>query len=140
MRRTQMTGVAATLAAALLATGCGGSGGSGLSSTQRIQTGTVCVDVAGSVATAAQVGLKAANGSLTQPQAAAQLAPIQQHVSDLASQNASLPLAADLTRLADSISKVQGLNSAAVADLQATGTQVTTATKDLLTACAAVRH
>jgi len=84
--------------AALLVAGCGSSGGSGsgsgsgLSVQQRLQTGQVCVDVAGSVSTAAQVGLKLANGSITQADATTQLQPVTKHVSDLASQNAALPM------------------------------------------------
>ena len=56
----------------------------------------------------AQVGLKLANGSLSQSEAAAQLAPAEKHVADLAGQNASLPLAAALWELEDSTAKVRG--------------------------------
>lgn len=140
MRQKSILLRSAAVPVALLASGCGGAGGSGLSVSQRVQTGTVCLDVAGSVSTAAQVGLKLAGGSLTQPQAATELAPIGTHVTDLATKNSSLPVAADLTRLADSITKLQGVNPTAVNDLMAAGSQVTSATKDLLTACAAVRH
>ncbi len=124
---------------ALVLAGCGG-GSSGLTGQQRLQTGQVCVDVAGSVSTAAQVGLKLANSSITQADATARLQPIERHVSDLASQNASLPVGTNLKQLADSISKVQTISPSNAADVKAAGTQLTTATKDLLTSCAAVRH
>ncbi len=140
MRVSRRTGLLIGFAPASLLGGCGGSGGSGLSASQRVQTGTVCVDVAGAVSTAAQVGLKLANGSLSQAAATAQLAPIQKHVSDLAAQNSALPAAASLTALAASITKIEGVSPSAAADLQTAGTQITTATKDLLSACAAVRH
>lgn len=129
----------AGLAAALTVAACGTSAG-GLSVQQRFQTGQVCLDVAGSVTSAAQVGLKLANGSLSQPEAATQLAPVEKHIADLAAQNASLPLAATLKELTDSIAKVRSANPASAADVQAAGSQVTTATKNLLSGCAAVRH
>jgi len=136
--RIPRTGVSMLLGGLVIA-GCGG-GSSGLSGQQRLQTGQVCVDVAGSVSTAAQVGLKLANGSMTQADATARLQPIAKHVSDLATQNASLPVGTSLKQLADSISKVQTISPSKLADVQAGGTQLTTATKDLLTSCAAVRH
>ncbi len=134
--------------AALLVAGCGGSGssgsgsgsGSGLSVQQRLQTGQVCVDVAGSVSTAAQVGLKLANGSSSQADATTQLQPITKHVSDLASQNAALPIGTSLKQLSDSIAKVEAISPTNVVDVKAAGSQLTTATKDLLASCAAVRH
>ncbi len=128
--------------AALLVAGCGSSGGSGsgLSVQQRLQTGQVCVDVAGSVSTAAQVGLKLANGSITQAGATTQLQPVTKHVSDLASQNAALPIGTNLKQLSDSIGKVEAISPTNVADVKAAGSQLTTATKDLLASCAAIRH
>jgi len=132
--------------AALLVAGCGGSGGSGsgsgsgLSVQQRLQTGQVCVDVAGSVSTAAQVGLKLANGSITQADATTQLQPVTKHVSDLASQNGALPIGTSLKQLADSIGKVEAISPTNVADVKAAGSQLTTTTKDLLASCAAIRH
>jgi len=135
--------------AALLVAGCGSSGGgsgsgsgsgSGLSVQQRLQTGQVCVDVAGSVSTAAQVGLKLANGSITQAAATTQLQPVTKHVSDLASQNAALPIGTSLKQLADSIGKVEAISPTNVADVKAAGSQLTTATKNLLASCAAIRH
>ena len=127
------------LGGALVLAGCGG-GSSGLTGQQRLQTGQVCVDRAGSVSTAAQVGLKLANGSITQADATTRLQPIAKHVSDLASQNASLPVGTSLKQLADSISKVQTISPSNAADVQTAGSQLTTATKDLLTSCAALRH
>ena len=136
--------------AALLVAGCGSSGGSGssnssgsgsgLSVQQRLQTGQVCVDVGGSVSTAAQVGLKLANGSITQADATTQLQPVTKHVSDLASQNAALPIATSLKQLSESIGKVEAISPTNVADVKAAGSQLTTATKDLLASCAAIRH
>ncbi len=132
--------------AVLLVAGCGssgssgGSGGSGLSVQQRLQTGQVCVDVAGSVSTAAQVGLKLANGSITQADATTQLQPVTKHVSDLASQNAALPIGTSLKQLSDSIGKVEAISPTNVADVKAAGSQLTTTTKDLLASCAAIRH
>ena len=136
--------------AALLVAGCGSSGGSGssnssgsgsgLSVQQRLQTGQVCVDVAGSVSTAAQVGLKLANGSITQADATTQLQPVTKHVSDLASQNPALPIATSLKQLSDSVGKVEAISPTNVADVKAAGSQLTTATKDLLASCAAIRH
>jgi len=135
--------------AALLVAGCGSSGnssgsvsgsGSGLSVQQRLQTGQVCVDVAGSVSTAAQVGLKLANGSITQANATTQLQPVTKHVSDLASQNAALPIGTSLKQLSDSIAKVEAISPTNVADVKAAGSQLTSATKDLLASCAAIRH
>ncbi len=107
---------------------------------QRLQTGQVCVDVAGSVSTAAQVGLKLANGSSSQADATTQLQPITKHVSDLASQNAALPIGTSLKQLSDSIAKVEAISPTNVVDVKAAGSQLTTATKDLLASCAAVRH
>ncbi|GAC1444718.1 MAG: hypothetical protein NVSMB55_22020 [Mycobacteriales bacterium] len=107
---------------------------------QRFQTGQVCADVAGSVSTAAQVGLRLANGSMSQSAAGAQLAPVEKHIADLASQNSSLPIATALKELTDSIAKVRAASPTSPNDVQAAGAQVTTATKDLLSACAAVRH
>ncbi len=132
--------------AVLLVAGCGssgssgGSGGSRLSVQQRLQTGQVCVDVAGSVSTAAQVGLKLANGSITQADATTQLQPVTKHVSDLASQNAALPIGTSLKQLSDSIGKVEAISPTNVADVKAAGSQLTTTTKDLLASCAAIRH
>jgi hypothetical protein len=137
--------------AVLLVAGCGSSGsssgsgssgssGSGLSVQQRLQTGQVCADVAGSVSTAAQVGLKLANGSITQAAATTQLQPVTKHVSDLASQNAALPIGTSLKQLSDSIGKVEAISPTNVADVKAAGSQLTTTTKDLLASCAAIRH
>lgn len=131
--------IVSLLVGPLVLAGCGG-GSSGLTGQQRLQTGQVCVDVAGSVSTAAQVGLKLANGSITQADATARLQPIEKHVSDLATQNTSLPVGASLKQLADSISKIQTVSPSNAADVRAGGTQLTTASKDLLTSCAAVRH
>jgi len=130
--------------AGLLVAGCGSSGGnssgSGLSVQQRLQTGQVCVDVAGSVSTAAQVGLKLGNGSITQAAATTQLQPVTKHVSDLASQNAALPIGPSLKQLSEAIAKVEAISPSNVADVKAAGSQLTTATKDLLSSCAAIRH
>ncbi len=131
--------------AGLLVAGCGGSGGSGssgsgLSVQQRLQTGQVCVDVAGSVSTAAQVGLKLGSGSITQAAATTQLQPVTKHVSDLASQNAALPIGPSLKQLSEAVATVEAVSPSNVADVQAAGSQLTTATKDLLSSCAAIRH
>ncbi len=106
---------------------------------QRFLTGQVCLDVAGSVTSVAQVGLKLAKRVAVQSEATTQLAPVQKHIADLA-QNASLPLAATLKEVTDSIATVRSANPASAADVQAAGSQVTTATKKLLSSCAAVRH
>ncbi len=66
--------------------------------------------------------------------------PVTKHVSDLASQNAALPIGASLKQLSDSIGKVEAVSPTNVADVKAAGSQLTTATKDLLASCAAIRH
>ena len=139
MLRTPVASLGPAVLVGLMVAGCGGSS-SGLSVQQRVQTGQVCVDVAGSVSTAAQVGLKLANGSITQADATAQLQPVTTRVRDLATQNAALPIGTSLQQLSDSIGKVQAASPGNVADVKAAGSQLTTATKDLLSSCAAIRH
>ncbi len=107
---------------------------------QRLQTGQVCLGVAGSVSTAAQVGLKLASGSITQADATGRLGPIASHLTDLATKNASLPVGASLRALSVSIAKVQMTSPTNLAEVKAAGTQLTTATKALLVSCANAGH
>ena len=112
------------------------AGGGGLSLVDKAKTVQICVDVAGSLTSAAAVGAKVAQGSITQADAAAQLQPIAASVTTLAGQNASLPIGKGLQQLSDSIIGLQKVSSSAPSDVQAAAASLASATKGVLASCA----
>jgi hypothetical protein len=118
--------------------GCGGSDGSaggGLSLGDKAKTVKLCVDVAGSVQSAAEVGAKVAQGSITQTDAAAQLEPIATKVTSLAKENAALPIGKNLQKLSDSIVALQKVSPNTPTDFQAAAETLAAQTKVVLADC-----
>ncbi|HEY8618800.1 MAG TPA: hypothetical protein VIM01_01825 [Dermatophilaceae bacterium] len=118
--------------------GCGGSdgsAGSGLSLGDKAKTAKLCVDVAGSVQSAAEVGAKVAQGSITQTDAAAQLEPIAAKVTSLAKENAALPIGKNLQKLSDSIVALQKVSPNTSTDFQAAAETLASQTKGVLADC-----
>ena len=112
------------------------AGGGGLSLVDKAKTVQICVDVAGSLKSAAAVGAKVAQGSITQADAAAQLQPIAASVTTLAGQTASLPIGKGLQQLSDSIIGLQKVSSSAPSDVQAATASLASATQSVLASCA----
>jgi hypothetical protein len=118
--------------------GCGGSDGSaggGLSLGDKAKTAKLCVDVAGSAQSAADVGAKVAQGSITQADAAAQLEPIATKVTSLAKENAALPIGKNLQKLSDSIVALQKVSPNTPTDFQAAAETLAAQTKVVLADC-----
>ena len=113
-----------------------GAGGGGLSLVDKAKTVQICVDVAGSVKSAAAVGAKVAQGSITQADAAAQLQPIATRVTSLAGQNPSLPIGKGLQQLSDSIIGLQKVSSSTPSDAQTAAASLASATQSVLADCA----
>jgi len=97
-----------------------------------------CVDVAGSVQSAAEVGAKVAQGSITQTDAAAQLEPIATKVTSLAKENAALPIGKNLQKLSDSIVALQKVSPNTPTDFQAAAETLAAQTKIVVADCAAI--
>lgn len=129
--------VAAGLAAGVLLAGCGG-GTSTMSGSDRAATAGVCVNTAGEVATAVSVGVKLGAQSLTLTQAQDQLKPIQDKVSAVAQQNMALPIGSKLQSLADALTKVEQVNPGNTSQLPADASDIGTAAKNFVDACAQV--
>ncbi len=123
--------VAAGLAAGVLLAGCGGG-------SDRAATAGVCVNTAGEVATAVSVGVKLGAQSLTLAQAQDQLKPIQDKVSAVAQQNVALPIGSKLQSLADALTKVEQVNPGTTSQLPADASDIGTAAKNVVDACAQV--
>ena len=123
-------------------TGCstsGDGGGGGLSLADKAKTASVCLGVTGAVKSATDVGTKVANGSITQGDAAGQLAPIAADVEALAKKNAALPIGANLQKLSDSIVALQQVGPDAAPDFQSAAQALSAQTKTLLAPCASLR-
>lgn len=122
-------------------TGCDSSGdaaGGGLSLVDKAKTVKVCVDVAGSAQSAADVGAKVAQGTITQAEAAAQLEPIATEVASLAEQNAGLPIGKNLQKLSDSVGSLQKVSPDAATDFQAAAQSLGSQANRVVADCAAV--
>jgi hypothetical protein len=118
--------------------GCGGSedsAGGGLSLADKAKTVKVCVDVAGSLQSAADVGGQIAHGSITQAEAATQLEPIAAKVTVLANDNAALPIGENLQKLSEDITALQKATPNTPTDLQAAAEALATRTKLVLADC-----
>jgi len=117
----------------------GGAGGDGgLSFVDKAKTVQVCVDVAGSVQSAAAVGTQVASGALTQEEAATQLEPISTEVTKLAQENESLPIGTSLKELSEGIAGLEKVSSSAPAEIQAATESMSTVAKKVLDDCSAV--
>ncbi len=113
---------------------------SALSLTQRVSTVQVCVGAGGAVRSAALVGVKVAQQSLTPAQAAPQLQPIAAQAGTLAKQNASLPIGRGMQQLSDAITALEKASPADASGVQSGAQALLSATKTVLADCAAVRH
>lgn len=89
---------------------------------------------------AAVIGAKVAQQSVTPDAAMQQLQPIAVKVSALAQQNAVLPIAHSLTQLSDAVTALGKLTPTDAAAIQTASGTLLTATKSVLADCAAVRH
>lgn len=122
-------------------TGCGTSGdaaGGGLSLVEKAKTAKVCIDVAGSAQSAADVGAKVAQGVITQEEAAAQLEPIATEMASLAEQNAALPIGQNLQKLSDSVGSLQKVSPGAATDFQAAAESLGSQANIVVADCAAI--
>lgn len=95
----------------------------------------MCVDVAGSVQSAADVGAKVSQGSITQAEAAAQLEPIAAEVTTLAKDNAALPIGTNLQKLSDSIDALKNVSPNTPTDFQKAAEVLASQTKVVLADC-----
>lgn len=117
--------------------GCSTSGdsGGGLSLADKARTVQTCVDVAGSVKSATDVGAKVAQGAMTQTEAAAQLEPIAAEVASLAEKNAALPIGKNLAKLSDSVAALQKVSPDSPTDFQAAAESLAAQAKTVLADC-----
>ncbi len=76
--------------------------------------------------------------SLTLVQAQDQLKPIQDKVSAVAQQNVALPIGSKLQSLADALTKVEQVNPGTTSQLPADASDIGTAAKNVVDACAQV--
>ncbi|MHB8274935.1 MAG: hypothetical protein ACYDC9_09240 [Dermatophilaceae bacterium] len=121
--------------------GCGTSGdaaGGGLSLVDKAKTAQICVKVASSVQSAADVGAKVAQGAITQTEAAAQLEPIATEVASLAEQNAALPIAKNLQKLSEHIVALQKVSPDAPTVFRAAAESLASQAKVVVADCAAI--
>ncbi len=109
-----------------------------MSGSDRAATAGVCVNTAGEVATAVGVGVKLGAQSITLTQAQNQLKPIQDKVSAVAQQNVALPIGSKLQSLADALTKVEQVNPGTTSELPADASDIGTAAKGVVDACAQV--
>ncbi len=129
--------LAVPLVASLVLVACGG-GSSKASGSDRAATAGVCVNVSGEVATAVNVGVKLGAQSLTAAQAQAQLQPILTKVTAVAQQNSALPIGPKLQALADAISKAEKASPTSASQVRSGATDIGSAAKGVLAACAQV--
>lgn len=129
--------LAVPLLASLMLVACGG-GSSKASGSDRAATAGVCVNISGEVATAVNVGVKLGAQSLTAAQAQTQLQPILTKVTAVAQQNSALPIGPKLQALADAISKAEKANPTNASQVQSGATDIGSAAKGVLAACAQV--
>jgi len=129
--------LAVPLVASLVLVACGG-GSSKASGSDRAATAGVCVNISGEVATAVNVGVKLGAQSLTPAQAQAQLQPILTKVTAVAQQNSALPIGAKLQALADAISKAEKASPTSASQVRSGATDIGSAAKGVLAACAQV--
>ncbi len=125
--------LAVPLVASLVLVACGGGSGS-----DRAATAGVCVNISGEVATAVNVGVKLGAQSLTPAQAQAQLQPILTKVTAVAQQNSALPIGPKLQALADAISKAEKASPTSASQVRSGATDIGSAAKGVLAACAQV--
>ncbi len=129
--------LAVPLVASLVLVACGG-GSSKASGSDRAATAGVCVNISGEVATAVNVGVKLGAQSLTPAQAQAQLQPILTRVTAVAQQNSALPIGPKLQALADAISKAEKASPTSASQVRSGATDIGSAAKGVLAACAQV--
>ncbi len=127
----------ALLVVSLVLVACGG-GSSKASGSDRAATAGVCVNISGEVATAVNVGVKLGAQSITPAQAQAQLQPILTKVTSVAQQNSALPIGPKLQALADAISKAEKASPTSASQVRSGATDIGSAAKGVLGACAQV--
>lgn len=131
--------VSALIASVVSLTGCSRSGdGSGLSLVDKAKTASVCLEVTGSVKSAAEVGANVARGAITQADAAAQLGPIAAEVETLAKKNAALPIGANLQKLSASVTALQKVSPDAATGFQAAAQSLAAQARTIVDDCAAI--
>ena len=139
LRQPAVLGAATLLAAGVALSACGAGGGTSTASgSDRAATAGVCVNVSGEVATAVNVGVRLGAQSLTPAQAKAQLQPILAKVSAVAQQNSALPVGPKLQSLADAITKAENANPTMASQLHSAASNIGSAAKGVLVACAQV--
>jgi len=139
VRQPTVLRAAALLVAGAALSACGAGGGtSKASGSDRAATAGVCVNVSGEVATAVNVGVRLGAQSLTPAQAKARLQPILAKVSAVAQQNAALPVGPKLQSLADAITKAENANPTMASQLRSAASDIGSAAKGVLGACAQV--
>ncbi|GEM_PF-1653700 len=137
--RSRVLVVSVLIVSVFVLTGCSKSGdGGGLSLVDKAKTASVCLDVAGSVKSATDVGTKVAQGSIAQADAAAQLQPIAADVETLAKKNAAVPIGAHLQKLAESITALQKVSPDAATDFQTAAQSLAAQAKVVVNDCAAI--
>ena len=137
--RSRVLVVSVLIVSVAALTGCNTSGdGGGLSLADKAKTASVCLGVTGAVKSATDVGTKVANGSITQGDAAGQLAPIAADVEALAKKNAALPIGANLQKLSASITALQKVGPDAATDFQAAAQALAAQAKTVVDDCAAI--
>ncbi len=119
-------------------TACSGSGDAagGLSLADKARTAKVCLDVAGAVKSASDVGAKVAQGVITQAEAAAQLEPIATRMTSLAEQNAALPIGKNLKNLSESVVALQKVSPDAPTSFQSAAESLASQAKIVVADCA----
>jgi len=121
--------------------GCSGSGGDGdggLSLADKAKTVQLCVDVATSAKSAADIGTKVANGAITQAEAVTALEPIASHVTTLADENAALPIGKNLKKLSDSMKALQKVDPNTPTGFQKAADTLAAESKAVLADCTAI--
>lgn len=140
-RSRLVLGVLVLVLAVVGLTGCSGSGeepDGGLSLADKARTVSLCLDVAASAQSAADVGARVAQGAITQAQAAAELEPIATRVSSLAAQNAALPIGKNLQKLSDRMVALQKVDPSTPTDFQAAADALASESRAVLDDCTAV--
>ena len=137
--RGRVLAVSVLIVSVVSLTGCSTSGdGGGLSLVDKAKTASVCLEVTGSVKSAAEVGTNVARGSLTQADAVAQLEPIAADVETLAKKNAALPIGANLQKLSESVTALQKVSPDATTDFRAAAQSLAAQAKAVVDDCTAI--
>lgn len=138
-QRSRVRVVSVLIVSVFALTGCSKSGdGSGLSLVDKAKTASVCLEVTGSVKSAAEVAANVARGSVTQADAVAQLGPIAADVETLAKKNAALPIGANLQKLSESITALQKVSPDPATDFQAAAQSLAAQARTVVDDCAAI--